>query len=135
MEQVSLERRVEILEQQVESLSLVPSKIAAMEEQFVQRLEELRLDVSATVQESEGKTRREMAALHADCVSRLELLVQGRATQHQTELLALHKQAAARLEELIRDGDDETRRFMRMLYEEVIERIARIGEGGRPPKP
>jgi predicted nuclease with TOPRIM domain len=31
----------------------------------------------------------------------------------------------------IRAGDEETRRFMRVLHEEVIARIAAIGEGGR----
>lgn len=29
----------------------------------------------------------------------------------------------------IREGDEETRRFMRVLHEDVIERIARIQEG------
>ena len=32
----------------------------------------------------------------------------------------------------IGEGDEETRRYMRVLHEEVIARIATIGEGGRP---
>ena len=35
--------------------------------------------------------------------------------------------AAVRQE--IRDGDEETRRYMRVLHEEVLARIATIGEG------
>jgi len=31
----------------------------------------------------------------------------------------------------IAEGDEETRRYMRALHEEVIARIATIGEGGR----
>jgi hypothetical protein len=32
----------------------------------------------------------------------------------------------------IRSGDDETRRYMRLLHEEVIARIATVQEGDRP---
>jgi len=41
----------------------------------------------------------------------------------------------AALGEEIRRGDEETRNYMRVLHEEVIARIATIGEGGSPPKP
>ena len=36
----------------------------------------------------------------------------------------------------MREGDEETRRYMRVLYEDLIERIERIGEGrrGRPKR-
>lgn len=34
----------------------------------------------------------------------------------------------------IRAGDEETRRYMRVLYEDLIERIERMGEGYRRPK-
>jgi hypothetical protein len=33
---------------------------------------------------------------------------------------------------LIREGDEETRRYMRVLYEDVISRMATIQEGRRP---
>lgn len=36
------------------------------------------------------------------------------------------------LRDEIRAGDEETRRLMRVLHEEVLERIALIGEGGPP---
>jgi hypothetical protein len=33
----------------------------------------------------------------------------------------------------VRAGDDETRRYMRILYEDALDRISRVGEG-RPPQ-
>jgi phosphoribosylamine-glycine ligase len=33
----------------------------------------------------------------------------------------------------IRAGDEETRRLMRVLHEDLVERITKIGEGSRPP--
>jgi hypothetical protein len=33
----------------------------------------------------------------------------------------------------IRDGDEETRRYMRVLHEEVLARIATLGEGRDAP--
>lgn len=44
------------------------------------------------------------------------------------------RQDVTRLESAIREGDEETRRFMRVLHEDVIERIARIGEQFRSRK-
>jgi hypothetical protein len=41
--------------------------------------------------------------------------------------------AISQLEERIRSGDEETRRYMRVLHEDVIERISRIQEGLPPP--
>ena len=38
--------------------------------------------------------------------------------------------AVAALRQEIRDGDEETRRLVRVLHEDVVERIARLGEGG-----
>jgi uncharacterized coiled-coil DUF342 family protein len=33
----------------------------------------------------------------------------------------------------IKAGDEETRRYMRVLHEDLVERITKIGEGSRPP--
>ena len=46
----------------------------------------------------------------------------------RAEMRALHADAVARAQA----GDEETRRFMRVLHEEVLERISRIGEGRSP---
>ena len=96
-----LARRVQILEGKVESLEQLPARMEALELQILQFRAEVRDEFSAT---REG-LRAEM-----------------RAEIHRLE---------TRLEALISGGDDETRRYMRVLHEEVIARIATIGEGGR----
>lgn len=93
----SLTRRVEILEEKVESLERLPARVDALELQFLQFREEVRVEFSAT-----------RAELRAE--------IQGVET---------------RLTALIREGDEETRRYMRVLHEDVIAGMATIGEGGR----
>ena len=39
-----------------------------------------------------------------------------------------------RLRQEIRDGNEETRRCMRILHEDLVERIAMSANGSRPPK-
>jgi hypothetical protein len=92
-----LARRVQILEEKVESLEKLPARIEALELQILQFREEVRAEFTAT-REGLGAEMRELET---------------------------------RLKALISDGDEETRRYMRVLHEEVIARIATIGEGGR----
>lgn len=47
------------------------------------------------------------------------------------EMAVAISQLEERLSERIRSGDEETRRYMRVLHEDVIERISRLQEG--PP--
>ena len=82
MPDVTLENRVEILEEKVEALAALPARVGRLEEQFLQLRQEMRDGFSAVRQE-------------------------------------------------IREGDEETRSYMRVLHEDVIERIARIGEAPR----
>ena len=92
-----LTRRVQILEEKVETLERLPARIEALELQILQVREEVRAEFSAT-REGLGDEMRELET---------------------------------RLRVLIAEGDEETRRYMRVLHEEVIARIATIGEGGR----
>ena len=95
MPQQTLENRLEILEQKVESLEGLPNRVAALEPQIVQFREEMRLEFSAV--------RREMRA----------------GTNSLAETLRGE----------IRGGEEETRRQMRVLHEDVISRIALLNEG------
>ena len=49
------------------------------------------------------------------------------------EVATVISQLEEGLGELIRSGDEETRRYMRVLHEDVIERISRVQEA-RPPR-
>jgi len=96
-----LTRRVQILEEKVESLERLPARIEALELQILQFRQEVRVEFSATREGLRGEFRAEIQGLET------------------------------RLHALIAEGDAETRRDMRVLHEEVIARIATIGEGGR----
>jgi hypothetical protein len=80
MNEPSLNDRVQVLEETVKELAVLPTRVEALELQIVQLREEMRGEFSAV--------RRE-----------------------------------------IRDGDEETRRYMRVLHEEVMARIATLAEG------
>jgi hypothetical protein len=95
----------------------------------------------------------------ADLIRRIEILEQrvegleplpARMTALESQILQLDKDMRAgffamrqemtvaisqleeRLSERIRSGDEETRRYMRVLHEDVIERISRIQEDPPP---
>jgi hypothetical protein len=89
MPEPSLKERVEFLEQKVEELQALPTRMEAVELQIQQLRDEMREGFSAN-------------------------------DRRFTEL-----------ERQIGEGDQETRRYMRVLHEEVLARISLIQEKGR----
>ena len=85
----------------MEDLASLPARLAAVELQIRQLRDEMRGEFSAIRQ---GLT----SLFRAELVSNTDSL---------------------RAE--IRDGDEETRRFMRVLHEDVIARIAALGDARR----
>ena len=65
---------------------------------------------------------------------RVEILEQlpGRVSALESQIVRLrdeiHSEFSA-MQTVIRDVDEDTRRYMRMLHEDLIERIARLSEG------
>jgi hypothetical protein len=117
-----LTRRVQILEEKVELLERLPARIEALELQFLQFRDEVRVEFSATrdgLRREIGSLRGEMGGLRGE--------MGGVRDELRAEIQGLEK----RLDALISEGDEETRRYMRVLHEDVIARIATIGEGGR----
>jgi hypothetical protein len=108
MPDATLVHRIEILERKVESLELLPARMTALESQILQLGEDMRGEFFAV--------RREMATT-VDAL--------------RTELIERISQLEERLGERLRSGDEETRRYMRVLHEDVIERISRVQEGPR----
>lgn len=86
----TLADRVEILEKQVTSLELLPSRIDGLALQIAQLREEMRSEFSAIRAEMGEETRA--------------------------------------LREEMRAGDAETRTFMRVLHEDLVDRIKLLGE-------
>ena len=113
-----LTRRVQILEEKVERLERLPARIDAIELQILRFRDEVRREFSETREELRG----EMRELHAQAIDRISL----------TEQALLHEMS--QLDERAASRNVETRRIMRVLYEDLIARIATIGEGGRRPE-
>ena len=147
-----LVRRVEILEEQVSALNQLPERVAAVETQLVAvrvDLNSLRVDMATMRDEllscidsgdralrdemraGDEQTRREMHALHAEVLSRIEtvdLALRAGDEETRREMHALHQEVLSRIE-AVRASDEETRSHMRVLHEEVISRIALLQEG------
>ena len=104
-----LERRVSILEQNVEHLEQLPARIDALELQIVQLRTEMRAEFSAV--------RGEMADMGSG--------LRGEIAQVREDIAALGRETAARF---LAFGDE-----MRMLFEESLGRRKVIAEGNPPP--
>ena len=100
----NLTQRVAILEQKVEQLETLPARMAAVELQILRLRDEMHGEFSAV--------REEIGML------RIELRSEFQST-------------AESLRAEIREGDEETRRYMRVLHEDVIARIAALGDARR----
>ena len=109
-----LVRRVEILEEKVDALSQLPERVTGVEMQLVavrDDLHSLRGEVTTL--------RDELRSFREEFTSRDEF------TSFRNEVL--REFAAVSVE--IHAGDEETRRQMRVLHEDVISRIALLQEG------
>jgi peptidoglycan hydrolase CwlO-like protein len=105
---MTLVRRIEILERDVNALRHLPEKVSAV----AADLAALRGDVT--------QLQSDVTQLRGDVTQ-----FRSNVTQFQGDVRA--EFAAVRDE--IRTGDEETRRQMRILHEEVISRIALLDEG------
>ena len=88
----------------VELLEQLPARVGALESQVLQLRDEMRTEFSATRSE-----------------------LRQRVPTGARRLLPAALRAGLRQE--IRDGDEETRRLMRVLHEEVLARIETLGRG------
>lgn len=119
MPERTLVERVDILDQKVEGLETLPGRVHAVELQILQLREEMHAGFSA-----------QSAELQAEILASRDSL----KNELQVEIRASRDSVKSELQAEIRAGDEETRRYMRVLHEEVISRIATIGEA-RPRRP
>ena len=99
MSQLTLANKVDILERRMDTLEQLPARFDRIEAQLLQFREEVREEFSAMRGGLREEVREELSAMRGG------------------------------LREEIRAGDDETRRQMRVLHEEVIGRLTLIQEG------
>ena len=126
MTEPTLTDRVTILERRVEDLASLPARVAGVELQIVQLRDEMRLGFSAVRQEMAGLREDLLTTIrHGDDSVREELHAEMRELRGEMQLLRGELRAE------IREGDQETRRYMRVLHEDVIARIAALGDARR----
>lgn len=125
-----LVRRVEILEEHVDALRHLPAQVSAIGADVVA----LRVDVT----ELRGEVidiRRDLSELRGQVVDIRRDVSELREalSDDRGGLIKVGAEFAAIRHE-IRAGDEETRRQMRVLHEDVIARIALLQEGTRPAR-
>jgi hypothetical protein len=98
----------------MDALEALPAQVANLVTQFSQFREDVAGEFSAVRQELRGELAVQCAGLRAEL--RAEMAQRGEALRCE-----------------IREGDEETRRYMRVLHEDVIERLQRIEEGRPDP--
>ena len=150
-----LRKRVERLENQVDQLVDLPARmdafearLGACEVQILQLRGEMRAEFVAvrgqiasfeTRQSSlEAKMNEGLATLEAKMdkghasleakINQSHASLEVRINDVQASLDARIKESYASLESKIAEGDAETRAFMRILHEDLVQRIAVIGE-------
>ena len=72
-----------------------------------------------------------MTALESQ-VLQLDIDMRAEFSAMRQEMATAISQLEERLGERISSGDEETRRYMRVLHEDVMERLSRIQEGPPP---
>ena len=122
----AIEKQVEILERKVMALGKLTDRVVSLESQIVHLRAEVHDEFSAIRNDMTTEfaaVRSEAAAFRVEMVAEFAA-VRSEAAAFRTEVVA--EFAATR--EAAKAGDEETRRYMRILHEDVIERIARLGE-------
>ena len=157
MTQPTLTERVTILEQKVNEFASLPSRVAGVELQIVQLRGEMQGGFSAVRQEMavmrddlRSELHRELHGIRSELGGIREELGGNRGEFEgiRGELGGIHGELGDINEELdgihgeldnihgelnglraeVRAGDEETRRYMRVLYEDLIARIAALGD-------
>jgi chromosome segregation ATPase len=153
MTEPTLTERVTILEQKVNEFASLPSRVAGVELQIVQLRDEMQGGFSAVRQEMAVLRDDLRSELHHELHGIREELggIRGELSGVRGELDGIHGTLSGVRAELdgirgeldgirgelnglrglraeIREGDEETRRFMRVLHEDLIVRIAALGD-------
>jgi chromosome segregation ATPase len=127
----ALKERVEILEQKVGDLQVLPERVAAVESQILQLRSEMRGEFSAIREHLEQHDRKfDAVDQRFDAVDRRFEGIDQRFEESNRTMRVLHEEVLTRLKE----RDDERGRLMRVLHEEVLTRIALLQEDRRRKK-
>lgn len=129
---LTLSKRMDIVEQKLAGLESLPERMTAIESQFLQLREEMRAEFSAIRNEVQAGDEAVVRTLREEI----------RSGDEETRRVLREEIATVRKE--MHAGDEETRRVlreeiaglgthMRVLHEDLVERIKRTQEG-RPDR-
>jgi hypothetical protein len=121
MPRQTLEKRVDMLERSVEALEQLPGRVAAVESQIVQLREEVRSEFSATRQE----LRREIQESAGGLREELRREMREGATSLREEMHGGFSGLRLEMHDLFAASE----RHARVLYEDLVARIASLREG------
>ena len=110
------------------TLEELPARMDRFESQLLELREEMRGEFSALrgeLSEVRGELRTEISGVRGE----LRTEISGLRGELRGEIAALQTVLQAE----IRAGDEETRRYMRVLHEDVIARFALLQEGRQTP--
>jgi hypothetical protein len=116
MEGKSLEERVTLLENELRGL---PERVGAVETQVTAGVVQT-AEFREEVRDKFEQVRGEFSGVRGEISDVRREIAQFRE-EVRAEFVAVRKE--------IKDGDDETRRLMRVLHEDLVERIALIDRG------
>jgi hypothetical protein len=128
MPEPNLTDRVEILEQKVRILETLPPRMEAVAWQIIQLRKEMSVEfrsVRDEIRAVDAGLRDEIRAVDAGLRQAIRAVDVGLRVEMETREASLLEKIRAE----IRDGDEQTRTYMRVLHEEVISKIATLGAG------
>ena len=129
MDTVLLAERVELIEESVRALVTIPARMESMERRFAD-IEGRMVSVEGRLVSLEGRlvnVEERLVNVEGRLVVVEGQIVQLRGEMHG-EFSAIRDNMNERFDALYERGED-TRRFMRVLHEEVLDRVGRLGEG------
>jgi hypothetical protein len=131
MRRAGLAERIDAVEHRMDSMEQrLDASFNALSTRILQSNAETREAILATLR---GEVAGEFSAMRARS-DRLETAIadlRGEMTAQGTDMRGEMKAETADLRLAIREGDEETRRFMLILHEETLSKIALLAEGGR----
>jgi len=119
MGSADLAGRIDTVEHRMDSMELRwDESFAALRTQILQSDCETREAILATLR---GEVVGEFSAMRTE--------VAGEFSTLRTEVAGEFSMQRAHFETALANGQDETRRYMKVLYEDILSRIALLGEG------
>jgi hypothetical protein len=130
MGRADLAGRIDTVERRMDSIELRwDASFAELSTQILRSNRETREAILATLR---GEVAGEFSGMRADMAGEFSAVraeVAGEFSAMRADMAGEFSAVRAHFESVVADGESETRRYMRVLYEDILSRIALLGEG------